>query len=71
MDALLRLRLLGGPWPGGAEEAAAAGQVWARSDDSGARAKQLEHGDGTVRLSGGGAGRGGAEVHLLRLGRLE
>jgi hypothetical protein len=49
----------------------AAGRASARRDDSGARAKQAGHGDGTARLGGGGAGRGGAEVRLLRLGRLE
>ena len=49
----------------------AASRASARRDDSGARAKQPEHGGGTGRLGGSGAGRGGAEVRLLRLGRLE
>ena len=48
-----------------------AGRVSARRDDSGARAKQPGHGGGAVRLGDGGAGRGGAEVRLLRLGRAE
>lgn len=47
------------------------GRALARRDDSGARAKQPEHGGGAVRLGGGGAGRGGAEVRLLRVGRAE
>jgi hypothetical protein len=47
------------------------GRALARRDDSGARAKQSGHGGGAVRLGGGGAGRGGAEVRLLRVGRAE
>jgi hypothetical protein len=70
MDALLRPRLLGGPWPGAQEESA--GRASARGrDDSGVHARQAGHGDGTVRLGCGGAGGGGAEVRLLRLGRAE
>ena len=49
----------------------AAGRASARRDDSSAQAKQPGHGGGAVRLGVGGAGRGGAEVRLLRLGRLE
>ena len=47
------------------------GQALARRDDSGARAKQPGYGGGAVRLGGGGSGRGGAEVRLLRVGRAE
>ena len=56
---------------GRAAQQAAAGRASARRDDSDARAKQPEHGGGTGRLGGSGAGRGGAEVRLLRLGRAE
>ena len=48
-----------------------AGRASARSVDSGAYVKQAEHADGTGRLGAGGAGRGGTEVRLLRLGRDE
>jgi hypothetical protein len=63
----------GGCWTarGRAAQQTAAGRAWARKDDSGARAKQPGHGGGTGRLGGGGAGRGGAELRLLRLGRAE
>ncbi len=62
----------GGCWAArGRAAQGAAGRASARRDDSGARAKQPEHGDGTGRLGGGGAGRGGAAVRLLRLGRAE
>ena len=70
MDALLRLRLLGGPWPGGAEETR--GRAWLKGGHSDAHAKPEGDGSGPARLLGGdGAGRGGAEVRLLRLGRAE
>ncbi len=52
-----------------AQEESAAGRASARSVDSGDHAKQAQHGGGTVRLGGGGAGSGGAKVRLLRLGR--
>jgi hypothetical protein len=63
----------GGCWTvrGRAAEEAAAGRALARREDSGARAKQPGRGDGAVRLGGADAGRGGAEVRLLRLGRAE
>jgi hypothetical protein len=67
MDVPLRPWLLGGLCQGGAGEAAAAGRASARSLDSGVHAKQPEYAGGTVRLGGDGAGRGGAEVRLLRL----
>ena len=53
------------------EETAARPRASARSVDSGAYVKQAEHADGTRRLGAGGAGRGGTEVRLLRLGRPE
>ena len=52
-----------------AQEESVAGRTSARGFDSGDHAKQAQHGGGTVRLGGGGAGSGGAEVRLLRLGR--
>ena len=62
----------GGCWAArGRAAQAAAGRASTRRDDSGARAKQPEHGGGAVRLGGSGAGRGGAELRLLRLGRAE
>jgi hypothetical protein len=63
----------GGCWAarGRAAQKEPVGRASARRDDSGARAKQPGHGGGAVCLGGGGAGRGGAEVRLLRLGRLE
>jgi hypothetical protein len=65
----------GGCWAArgrAAQEETAAGRASARSvDSSGAYAKQAEHADGTGRLGGGGAGSGGTEVRLLRLGRAE
>ena len=51
------------------QEESAAGRTLARGGDSGDRAKQAQHGGGTVRLGGGGAGSCGAEARLLRLGR--
>ena len=61
----------GGCWAarGRAAQQAAAGRASARRDYSDARAKQPELGGAAVRLGGGGAGSGGAEVRLLRLGR--
>ena len=53
------------------EEESATGRTSARSVDSGDYAKQPQHGVGNVRLGGGGAGSGGAEVRLLGLGRAE
>ena len=62
----------GGCWTArGRAAQGAAGRASARRDDSGARAKQPGHGGGAVRLGGSSAGRGGAEVRLLRLGRAE
>jgi hypothetical protein len=63
----------GGCWAARGRVAQQAAADWpsARRDDSGARAKQPEHGGGAVRLGGGGAGSDGAEVSLLRLGRAE
>jgi hypothetical protein len=63
----------GGCWAArgrAAQEETAAGRASARSVDSGAYVKQAEHANGAGRL-GGGAGRGGTEVRLLRLGRTE
>lgn len=54
-----------------AQQEAAAGRASLKGDDSGVHARQAEHGGDAVRLGGDGAGRGGAEVRLLRLGRLE
>ena len=61
----------GGCWTARGRAAQAASRASTRRDDRGDRAKQPEHGDGTGRLDGSGAGRGGAEVRLLRLGRAE
>ena len=52
-----------------AQEEAVAGRTSARGFDSGDHAKQAQHGGGAVRLGGGGAGSGGAEVRLQRLER--
>jgi hypothetical protein len=56
---------------GRAAQEESAGRASARRDDSGVHARQAEHGGGAVRLGGRGAGRGGTEVRLLRLGRAE
>ena len=61
----------GRPVAGRRQEVSAAGRTSARGFGSGDHAKQAQHGGGTVRLGGGGAGSGGAEVRLLRLGRTE
>ena len=64
----------GGCWAArgrAAQQETAAGRASAGSVDSGAYVKQAEHADGTGRLGAGGAGRGGTEVRLLRLGRDE
>ncbi len=63
----------GGCWTarGRAAQQTAAGRASARRNDSGARTKQPGHGGGAVCLVGGSAGRGGAEIRLLRLGRAE
>ena len=60
-----------GCWTARGRAAQAASRASTRRDDSGARTKQPGHGGGAVRLGGSGAGRGGAEVRLLRLGRAE
>ncbi|HET6261880.1 MAG TPA: hypothetical protein VFG99_06535 [Chloroflexia bacterium] len=52
-----------------AQEESVAGRTSARGFDNGEHAKQAQHGGGTARLGGGGAGSGGAKVRLLRLGR--
>lgn len=52
-----------------AQEESIACRTSARGFDSSDHAKQAQHGGGTVRLGGGGAGSGGAKVRLLRLGR--
>ena len=62
----------GGCWAArgkAAQEESVAGRTAARGFDSGDHAKQARYGGGAVRLGGGGAGSGGAEVRLLRLGQ--
>jgi hypothetical protein len=62
----------GGCWAArgkAAQEKSVAGRASARGFDSGGHAKRAQHGGGAVRVGGGGAGSGGAEVRLLRLGR--
>ena len=62
----------GGCWAArgrAAPEESAAGRTSARGVDSGDHAEQAQDRGGTGRLGGGGAGSGGTEVRLLRLGR--
>ena len=47
------------------------GRASLKGGDSDAYAKREGDGSGPARLGGDGAGRGGAEVRLLRLGRAE
>jgi hypothetical protein len=47
------------------------GRAWLKGGDSDAHTMREGGGSGPGRLGGGGAGRGGAEVRLLRLGRVQ
>ena len=47
------------------------GRAWLKGGHSDAYAKREGDGSGPGRLGGDGAGRGGAEVRLLRLGRAQ